>query len=95
MGRRESRVECLAIACGSAAEFIDDALGNNCQALLTGEARFHACLEARERGLALILIGHFASERPAMRQLAEQIRRRFPSLDVWASMVETDPIERA
>jgi dinuclear metal center YbgI/SA1388 family protein len=95
VGRRESRVERLAIACGSAAEFIDDACENNCQALLTGEARFHACLEARERGLALILIGHFASERPAMRRLAEQIRRRFPALDVWASMVETDPIARA
>ena len=46
------RVERLAIACGSAAEFIGDACENNCQALLTGEARFHACLEARERGLA-------------------------------------------
>jgi dinuclear metal center YbgI/SA1388 family protein len=95
VGRRETRIERLAIACGSAAEFIDDALQNNCQALLTGEARFHACLEARERGLALILIGHFASERPAMRILAEQIGSRFPALDVWASIVETDPIGRA
>lgn len=95
VGRPEIRVERLAIACGSAADFIDDALNNNCQALLTGEARFHACLEARERGLALILIGHFASERPGMQQLAEQIRCRFPLLDAWASMAETDPIARA
>jgi dinuclear metal center YbgI/SA1388 family protein len=95
VGSRDKKIERLAIACGAAAEFMDDAIEHNCQALLTGEARFHACLEARERGVALILIGHFASERPAMSRLAEQIRGRFPTLEVWASTAESDPIERA
>jgi putative NIF3 family GTP cyclohydrolase 1 type 2 len=63
--------------------------------LLTGEARFHACLEARERGLALILLGHFASEQPAMHVLADQVRKHFPALTVWASTVESDPVRTA
>jgi dinuclear metal center YbgI/SA1388 family protein len=95
VGSPELRVERVAIGCGAGAEFIDDAIRQNCQVLLTGEARFHACLEARERGLGLILLGHFASEQPAMPILADQIRRRFPTLTVWASTVESDPIRTA
>jgi dinuclear metal center YbgI/SA1388 family protein len=93
-GRRDARIERVAIACGSGSDFLNDALASGCDVLITGEARFHVCLEARERGLALILIGHFASERPAMRQLAEQIRANFPGLHVWASRVESDPVQR-
>jgi dinuclear metal center YbgI/SA1388 family protein len=95
VGLRELRVERVAIACGSGGEFIDDALRQDCQVLLTGEARFHSGLEARERGLGLILLGHFASEQPAMHVLADQIRRRFPALVVWASTVERDPLTSA
>ena len=95
VGPPDLRVERVAIGCGAGAEFIDDAIREHCQVLLTGEARFHACLEARERGLGLILLGHFASEQPAMRALADQIRRRFPTLEVWASTVERDPLATA
>jgi dinuclear metal center YbgI/SA1388 family protein len=95
VGPPELHVERVAIACGSGADFVDDAIRQGCQVLLTGEARFHACLEARERGLALILLGHFASEQPAMHILADQIRRRFPELEVWASLVECDPLGSA
>ena len=56
--------------------------------------RFHACLEARERLRALIRIGHFASDRPAMLQLAGQIGCRYPLLDVWTSATETDSLQR-
>jgi dinuclear metal center YbgI/SA1388 family protein len=95
VGNRDQPVERVAIACGAGTEFIDDAVRQNCQVLVTGEARFHSCLEARERGLGLILLGHFASEQPAMRVMAEQIRRRFPALEVWASDVECDPLTSA
>lgn len=95
VGSPEQRVERVAIGCGSGAEFLDDAVHQKCQVLLTGEARFHACLKARERGLGLILLGHFASEQPAMHTLAEQIRKGFPALTVWASTVESDPIRTA
>jgi dinuclear metal center YbgI/SA1388 family protein len=82
----------VGIACGAAAEFLPDAARAGCQALITGEARFHACLEARERGVALILAGHYATERPAMERLAEILARRFPDLSVTASAAERDPI---
>jgi dinuclear metal center YbgI/SA1388 family protein len=95
VGEPSLRIERLGIACGSAAEFLPDAHRLGCQALLTGEARFHACLQARELGMALILVGHYASERPAMERLAETLSHQFPSLTVWASQRETDPLRWA
>ncbi|WP_166831485.1 Nif3-like dinuclear metal center hexameric protein [Thalassoroseus pseudoceratinae] len=92
-GDPDMSVQRLGIACGSAAEFLTDARKAGCQAFLTGEARFHSALEARTEGIGLILIGHYASERPAVEQLATVIADQFPQLDVWASDVETDPLQ--
>ncbi len=86
-------VEQVGIACGSAAEFLRDAKAKGCQVLLTGEARFHACLEAQAHQIAMVLPGHYATERPAMERLAESLSDSFPQLTVWASDSESDPIE--
>ncbi|MEX0717962.1 MAG: Nif3-like dinuclear metal center hexameric protein [Planctomycetaceae bacterium] len=95
VGPDDARVARVAVACGSAAEFIPDALARDCEALVTGEARFHACLEARARGLALVLPGHYATERPAMERLAATLAARFPEVAVRASEVESDPVNWA
>lgn len=88
-GRQVSRI---GVACGSAAEFLPDAVALGCEVLLTGEARFHACLEARNLGAALVLAGHYATERPGVEQLAIELKQRFHSLRVWPSKVESDPV---
>lgn len=92
VGDPEMKVRRLGIACGAAAEFLKDAHQHECQALLTGEARFHACLDARAREMALILPGHYATERPAMEQMAELLQQQFSDLKIWASQNETDPL---
>jgi dinuclear metal center YbgI/SA1388 family protein len=92
VGRLEGTVGSVAVACGSAAELIEPALERGCKAMLVGEARFHACLEAEASGLALILPGHFASERFAVECLAGVLAEQFPELEVWASREEKDPI---
>jgi dinuclear metal center YbgI/SA1388 family protein len=83
----------LGIACGAAAEFLKDAHRAGCQALLTGEARFHACLEANDLGLGMILPGHYATERFSMEVLAQRLTSRFPNLVVTASQNERDPVQ--
>ena len=93
VGRADTRIERLGIACGSAAEFLPDAARRGCQALLTGEARFHACLEARTLSVALVLPGHYATERPAMERLASVLAAQFSDMTVWPSRVERDPVE--
>jgi dinuclear metal center YbgI/SA1388 family protein len=83
----------VAIACGSGGEFLSAAINGKCDVLLTGEARFHTCLEARGAGIGLVLAGHYATERPGMEHLAEVLSREFPDVSVWASEVERDPVQ--
>lgn len=92
VGDPDRRIARLAIACGSAAEYLADAAKADCDALLTGEARFHACLEARALGVALILAGHYATERFAVETLAARITAEWPGIEAWASRCETDPL---
>jgi hypothetical protein len=85
----------VAVACGSGGEFLKDALRLGCDVLLTGEARFHSLLEAKASNKALVLAGHYATERPAMEHLAERILEHFPELTAFASREEADPLQWA
>ncbi len=85
-------VEKVAVACGSAGEFLAPAHAAGCQLLVTGEVRFHTCLEAEGLGVALLIVGHFASERFAVEALAGVLAKQFPSVSVWASRHESDPL---
>lgn len=82
----------VGIACGSAAELLRDAQRQGCDVFLTGEGRFHAALEARDLGVALVLAGHYQTERPAMERLAEMLSERCAGVEVRASQAERDPL---
>jgi dinuclear metal center YbgI/SA1388 family protein len=92
VGDLQMPVSRVAIACGSAAEFLEKALGSGCQVFVTGEARLHTCYDAGARGMGLLLAGHYASERFGVERLAEVLGRQFGGLVVWASRQERDPI---
>lgn len=93
VGDREQVVETVAVACGAAAEYLTDAHRAGCDVLMTGEARFHSCLEARALGIGLVLPGHYATERPAVESLAKTLQQQFPHCVVWASAAENDPMQ--
>ena len=91
-GPDDAIISTAAIACGSGGSFLEHAIRQNLDLLITGEASFHTCLEAHSSGVHLLLVGHFASERFALEALAEFLARKFPNLTVWASDHETDPL---
>jgi dinuclear metal center YbgI/SA1388 family protein len=88
--RRE--IQHVAVACGAAGEFLAPAWQAGCQVLVTGETNFHTCLEAEAREVALLLPGHYASERFAVETLAGHLQRQFGELVVWPSRQERDPL---
>ena len=92
VGDPSSIIERIGIACGAAGEFLTDAHRAGCQAFLTGEARFHTCLEARDLNMAMILPGHYATERFSMDRLASRIYGNFSSLAVTSSQRESNPL---
>jgi dinuclear metal center YbgI/SA1388 family protein len=85
-------VQRIAIVCGAGGELLKDAIRAKADVLLTGELRFHDYLAAEAAGLALILPGHYASERIGVEALAEKLQKQWPDVQVWASRRESDPI---
>jgi len=59
---------------------------------LTGEMRYHDYLHARERGIGLVLAGHYATERLGVEALAQRMQERWRDLEVWSSRRERDPV---
>jgi dinuclear metal center YbgI/SA1388 family protein len=92
VGDAKRKIGRVAVACGSAGELLFDAIQRESDLFVTGEARFHACLEAESAGLAMLLVGHYASERFGVEALAEVLERQFPESKVWASRRERDPL---
>lgn len=92
VGEADRQLTSVAVACGSAGEFLPAAREAGCELLVTGETSFHTCLEAQATGIALILPGHFASERFGVEHLAAVLAAQFPGVHVWASKRESDPL---
>ena len=78
----------IGIVCGSGGSLLSLVAHRGCDAMLTGEATYHQCLEAESLGIALLMIGHHASESFAMKELALQLQALLPELHVNTSRLE-------
>lgn len=91
-GNLDAVVSGVAVACGSAGEFLTDAIRHGCDTFITGEARFHSALEAQSSHVNLIVVGHYESERPAVEWLAKKIATDLTDLEVKVSECEENPL---
>ena len=96
VGEPDTLVQRVAIGCGAAGDFLEQVKMQHADVFFVGEMRFHQYLEALANGIALILPGHYASERFAVEQMADVIAGHFRTsgqmLTVWASRDERDPL---
>lgn len=95
VGRSTAEIKTIAIGCGSAGELLTSAIEKKLDCLILGETSFHTCLEAKAQNIALILVGHYASERFAVEQLASVLGSAFPTANVWCSRKDVDPVHFA
>jgi dinuclear metal center YbgI/SA1388 family protein len=94
VGDLDGSIQRVGVACGAAGELLSAAQAADCDLLVLGETNLHTCLEAQATNTALLLPGHYASERFAVDQLAEKLAGQFPDLEVWPSADESDPMRR-
>ncbi len=92
VARPDRLVRSVAVGCGSAGSFLPAVAAAKCDTFITGEATFHTCLEAESLDIALLMPGHYASERFAVEELAVVLARKFPGIDCWPSAREADPL---
>ena len=93
MAWRHEHVSRVGLACGSAAEYLSDALQANCDTFVTGEARFHSAVECQSQHVNLVLSGHFSSERPGVVKLAQVLATQLSGVECFASEEDRDPLE--
>jgi len=85
-------VRTVALMPGSGGDAVVPAAAAGADVLVCGDLKHHDALEARGLGLAVIDAGHYATERPVVASLAEELRRRLgPDVRVIESGVNTDP----
>ncbi len=73
VGEPQALVERVAVCGGSGASLWPEALAAGAQVLVTGDVKYHAALEARQAGLALLDVGHGPSERVAVDVIAARL----------------------
>jgi len=92
VGEPDRNVTRVALACGAAGEFLRDAERAKADVFITGEMRFHDYLTAKSQGVALLLAGHYPTERFALEELAELLAKQWPGMIASASERERDPV---
>jgi dinuclear metal center YbgI/SA1388 family protein len=88
-GRMAGRV---GIICGSGGDLIGTVAAAGCQTLVTGELKLHQALEAIDSGLAVIPVGHHASEHFSLAAMARRLTEELPEIEVVAAATDRDPI---
>lgn len=84
----------VAVAAGSGASLLDDALRAGAQVFVTGEASHHDALRAVRMGMSLVATLHSNIERPAVAQLARSLDDLLP-VPVAMSKRDADPFRFA
>ncbi|MBR5561676.1 MAG: Nif3-like dinuclear metal center hexameric protein [Clostridia bacterium] len=70
-------IDTVALCGGGGGDFIHAVAESGCDAYITGEAKHHEFLAAKELGVTLIAAGHFETENPVVAVLADKIRNNF------------------
>jgi dinuclear metal center YbgI/SA1388 family protein len=93
VGNPERPAGRVGIVCGSGGDSLAAVKRAGCTTFLTGEVKLHQALEARAADLAVVAVGHHASERFSMEVLAGRLAEAVPGLSCWTSRDEADPLQ--
>ena len=84
-------VTCLAEVSGAGGSYLQEAIDVGADCLVTGEAAHHIALLARQKGVGLVVAGHWGTEHGIADVLAAHIASSFPQLTVRHAAADCDP----
>jgi len=90
--RREKRtVRTAAVCAGSCGKIINSVIAAKCDLYLTGELKHHHALAAKEVDVTCICLSHTVSERFALKNLANKLKKRLKGVTIKISKKDADP----
>ena len=84
-------VTCLAEVSGAGGSYLQQAIDEGADCLVTGEGAHHIALLAQQKGVGLIVAGHWGTEHAVADVLAARLAAAFPQLAVRHAAADTDP----
>lgn len=84
-------VSCLAEVSGGGGSYLQEAIDEGADCLVTGEAAHHIALLAKQKGVGLVVAGHWGTERGIADVLAARLHTAFPQLEVRHAAADIDP----
>lgn len=81
----------VAVVGGSGGSLIPDAMRSGATLFVAADLRYHESQEAVARGLDLVILDHFATERPVLDSVRIQLERRLPGVSVQVAATRSTP----
>jgi dinuclear metal center YbgI/SA1388 family protein len=82
----------VGMVCGSGGDLVGAVATAGCTTLVTGELKLHQAIEARAANLAVIAVGHHASEQFSLAELGQRLMDQVPGLETVVSREDRDPL---
>ncbi len=80
----------VAVGGGSCSDGLMDVIAAGCDTFVTADVKYNGFWDAQEQGVTLIDAGHFYTENPTMKVLADKIAAAFPEIEVVLSQKHAD-----
>ena len=85
-------IEKLAEVSGAGGSYLQQAIDEGADCLVTGEAAHHIAILAKQKGVGLVVAGHWGTEHPVVFALADALTERLPKeVTVAPSLADVDP----
>jgi len=91
IGPQKRTVRTAAVCAGSCGKIINSVIAAKCDLYLTGELKHHHALAAKEAGITCLCLSHTVSERFALKNLANKLKKRLKNVTIRLSKKDTDP----
>ena len=83
----------VAVGGGSCGSELEAAAEAGCDTFVTADVKYNQFFTAREQGLNIIDAGHFHTENPVCKVLADKLQAAFPEITVVLSQKHTDCVK--
>ncbi len=81
----------VAVVGGSGGAFMGDALRQGATLFITADVRYHDSQEAVARGLDLVILDHYATERPVLDGVRDRLQALLPDVPVLVATTPSTP----
>ncbi len=83
----------IAICSGSGESLINEAIFKGAHIYITGDIKYHAALDAKDKGLCILDLGHFGTEFYFYKPILKSLREKYPFLNYYVSEKDSSPFE--